>query len=173
MRTSQPDYIWDQGKKISLYVSPCAGLTRFLTVLSASAVNQTASIFSYYWAALPLWLGSGGQFFLFADEGLQISQRHSAKYLKDQRADSSNRGEVTGLLKQLILLIKVQILTWSTYCARLLAAEQNRRSNVWAVHKGDIFTGELQTRPVEHIPCITRNRALIKSAWSVWCHIKP
>lgn len=81
VRTSQPDHTWDQGKKISYNVSPCAGLTRFLTVLSASAVNQTASIFSYYWAALPLWLGTGGKFFLFADKSLQISQRHSAKYL--------------------------------------------------------------------------------------------
>lgn len=35
----------------------------------------------------------------------------------------------------------------STYCAWLLANEQNRRSDIRAVHEGDVLSGELEARP--------------------------
>lgn len=46
-----------------------------------------------------------------------------------------------------------------TYCAGLLKTEQNLQFNVWAVHKGDVFTGELQTRP-RIIQIIQTNKCL-------------
>lgn len=64
---------------------PCHVLTSFLTLLSTQAVNNVASEFSDYWTVVALWLASDGQFLLFGDKGLEISQRHPVKHLQDER----------------------------------------------------------------------------------------
>lgn len=107
------------------------------------------------------------------DIPLNTFKNREKKVVKQEKRQLSLKKYIYILLKQQIsvVLIKVQILMWSTYCASLLTTEQNRWSYVWAVHKGDVFTGELQTRPGEQITSITHHCTMIKSAWRVWFHI--
>lgn len=63
-----------------------------------------------------------------------------------------------------------------TYCAGLLKTEQNLWSNIWAIHKRDVFTGELQTRPriiqiIQTINCLHKKQLLLLFSNWQWLNL--